>query len=279
MSYQKDDLQTLHSVLLDILKEIIRICDILDIDYFIQGGTAIGAFFEKGFVPWDDDIDLGMTRKDFERFVRQAPPLVGEDYFIQCPETDPNTPFYYIKFQKKHTLFVEYQYKDLDMHQGIFVDIFPYDNVPDNAFLERIHRRAVQYMEGSLKRRQVYGVHLERFSFLPNPLAKVFAKSWYGFMQLIPKSFFFWRLRKVQTFFNRKKTKFVSIVKSPRDQIAIDTITPPVKMMFEGIEVKAPDQIETYLRHHYPHLAPTVPEDQQINHAPYILSFDTRVEH
>lgn len=278
MSYQKDDLQTLHSVLLDILKEIIRVCDILRIDYFIQGGTAIGAFFNQGFVPWDDDIDLGMTRGDYNRFIKQAPAIINEGYFIQCFETEPNTPFYFIKVRKDNTLFVEFPYKDMHIHQGIFVDIFPFDNVPDNVFIERIHRRAVQYFEGSFKRRQMFQAHVERFSFLPKPVANVLASFCYSLIRIVPKSFFYWRLCKIQSLFNNKKTRFVSIVKMPLDQIATLTITPPVFMSFEGIQVKSPDQIESYLRHHYPHLSPTLPKEQQINHAPYILSFDTRIE-
>ncbi len=278
MPYQKNDLQTLHSVLLEILKEIIRVCDILDIDYFIQGGTAIGAFFNQGFVPWDDDIDLGMTRDNYTRFIKQAPALLNEDYFIQCFETEPNTPFYFTKVRKNHTLFVEYPYKDMDIHQGIFVDIFPFDNVPDNTAIERIHRRAVQYLEGSFKRRQMYEAHLERFSFLPKPIARIAASFCHGIMKVIPRSYYYWRLCKVQALFNKRKKQYVSIVKMPLDQIATSSITPPATMMFEGIQVKAPAQVETYLRHHYPHLTPTLPKDKQINHAPYILSFDTRVD-
>ena len=148
MTYSKDDLDRLHLELVDILQEIIRVCNVLNIDYFIQGGTAIGAFFNQGFVPWDDDIDLGMTRDNYTRFIKDAPAVLSDAYFLQSFETESLTPFYFIKVRKNNTLFVEYHYKDMPIHHGIFVDIFPFDNVPDSPRIEKIHRRAVQYFEG-----------------------------------------------------------------------------------------------------------------------------------
>ena len=65
MKYKAEDLKRLHEELYRILAEIIRVCEVLDIPYFIQGGTAIGALYNQGIVPWDDDIDIGMTRADY----------------------------------------------------------------------------------------------------------------------------------------------------------------------------------------------------------------------
>lgn len=275
MNYTKDDLDRLHAELVDILKEIVRVCTVLKIDYFIQGGTAIGAFFNQGFVPWDDDIDLGMTRDNYKRFIKEAPAILSDRFFIQCFETEELTPFYFIKVRKNNTLFVEYPYKDIPIHHGIFVDIFPFDNVPDSPRVEIIHRRLVQFFEGSFKRRQMYQANLERFSDLPGGIARVMAKTSYAIIRLFPRKLFYWSLHKVQSLFNNKKRKFVSIVKMPLDQISTDSILNCDTIPFEGIQVKAPNQLERYLRHHYPHLQPTLPADQQINHAPYKLSFDT----
>lgn len=274
MRYSNDDLERLHRELVTILKEIVRVCNVLGIDYFVQGGTAIGTFFNHGFVPWDDDIDLGMTRHNYNRFVKEAPSIISSDYFIQCFETEKKTPFYYIKVRKNNTLFVEYPYKDLDIHQGIFVDIFPFDNVPDSPFMEKIHRRAIQYFEGSFKRRQVFQTHIERFEKFPKIIAQVLPRITYALIRLVPRSFFYWRLGKIQTLFNKQRTRYVSIVKMPRDQISTESIMHCNLVQFEGIMVKAPDNLEVYLRHHYPNLKPTLPEELQVNHAPYILSFD-----
>lgn len=74
--YTSEELKRLHEELYGILAEIIRVCTQLDIPYFIQGGTAIGAFFEQSILPWDDDIDIGMTRENYWRFLSEAPQVL-----------------------------------------------------------------------------------------------------------------------------------------------------------------------------------------------------------
>jgi hypothetical protein len=78
--------------------------------------------------------------------------------------------------------------------------------------------------------------------------------------------------------YNRCNTKRVNIVRMPKDQIARADIENTLDMEFGGMMVKAPRNIEVYLRHHYPRLRPVLPEEEQINHAPYKLSFDTTKE-
>ncbi|MDE7130134.1 MAG: LicD family protein, partial [Alistipes sp.] len=92
MKYNDDILRQLHTELVDTLREVVRVCDAAAIPYFIQGGTAIGAHFFEGIVPWDDDIDLGMIRSDYERFLREAPSLLSDGYVLQEFSTEPSTP-------------------------------------------------------------------------------------------------------------------------------------------------------------------------------------------
>jgi hypothetical protein len=85
-------------------------------------------------------------------------------------------------------------------------------------------------------------------------------------------------MNKVLGCYNHRNTKRVNIVRMPKDQIARVDIENTVDMEFGGMMVKAPRNIEVYLRHHYPNLRPVLPEEEQINHAPYKLSFDTTAE-
>ena len=68
--YQEIDKKKVQEHILDIFRDIIRVCDELDINYFIMGGTALGAVRHGGFIPWDDDLDIGMLRTDYERFLK-----------------------------------------------------------------------------------------------------------------------------------------------------------------------------------------------------------------
>lgn len=274
MEYKPEELEQLHKEIIIILKEILRVCNLLHIDYFIIAGTAIGSFYNKGFVPWDDDLDLGMTRDNYNRFLMEAPHVLGQGFFLQCFNTEPDTPFYFAKVRKDHTLFVEKPYKHLKIHHGIFVDIFPFDNVPDNPFMERVHRRLVQFCDGAFKRSLLIDAYRERYASLPSIVAEPLSRVQFSIIRLIPRKFFYWRLCKVQTLFNGEKTKYVSIVKMPLDQIDTNDVLSPVAVEFEGLSVLAPSNLERYLRHHYPHLAPLPPAEFRVTHAPEILSFN-----
>ena len=129
MKYNSDILRHLHEELKEILREVVRVCEEANIPYFIQGGTAIGSHFFDDIVPWDDDIDLGMTRENYERFLKEAPALLNEQYTLQEFTTEPNTPFYFAKVRKVGTRFVESEWVGLPISEGVYIDIFPYDLV------------------------------------------------------------------------------------------------------------------------------------------------------
>lgn len=278
-SYSDKELTQLHAELLTILEEIVRICKILDIKFFVTGGTAIGAYYFQGFVKWDDDIDLGMKRDDYEKFMREAPSIISKGFFVQCIDTEPNTPFYFTKVRKDNTLFVQQDFKDVKMHHGIFVDIFPYDNIPNNHVTSKIHTRLVQYLHGSFFRHQRKESILEGLSFLPNWLSKPIATIRYTILKAFPIKYFYWRLKTVSSHFNKKDCQFVDVIVSSVDRMPADSINNLVSIKFEGIDVWAPKDLKGYLKNHYPKLkSPEMLESLWISHAPYKLSFSNTQE-
>ena len=280
MKYAKEDLERLHEELYRTLAEVIRVCEVCNIPYFIQGGSAIGALYNKGIVPWDDDIDVGMTRENYERFLREAPAHLSPEYFLEWFGTEPNTPFYFAKVKRNNTLFVEEIWRHMDIHHGIFVDIFPYDRIPDWSWLEKFQRFQVKFWVNCFMGKQVWlWKHCGKCE-IDEPLPK----SWIGcaairlVTSVMSRKMIYWFMNTVMGHCNSWNTKYVNIVRMPKDQIARADIENPVEMEFGGMMVKAPRNIETYLRHHYPNLRPVLPEEEQINHAPYKLSFDTTEE-
>lgn len=275
MKYDKKDLARLHGELLDIMAEIIRVCEVCGIPYFIQGGTAIGALFNKGIVPWDDDIDIGMTRADYERFLQLAPQHLRPQYFLEWFGTERNTPFYFAKVKKNGTLFVEEMFRNMDIHHGIFVDIFPYDRIPDNKWLERLHRFRSRFWINCFIGRQIWLWRWCGRCEIDEPLPKSFV----GCLAvrtvclLLSRERIYTKMCRVLGAYNDSDCKRVNIVRMPKDQIPRADIENPVMMPFGGMTVRAPRNIESYLRHHYPNLRPELPEEEQINHAPYRLSF------
>lgn len=275
MKYDKKDLARLHGELLDIIAEIIRVCEVCGIPYFIQGGTAIGALFNKGIVPWDDDIDIGMTRADYERFLQLAPQHLRPQYFLEWFGTERNTPFYFAKVKKNGTLFVEEMFRNMDIHHGIFVDIFPYDRIPDNKWLERLHRFRSRFWINCFIGKQIWLWRWCGRCEIDAPLPKSFVGclAVRAVCSLLSRERIYAKMCRVLGAYNGRDCKRVNIVRMPKDQIPRADIENPVMMPFGGMTVRAPRNIESYLRHHYPNLRPELPEEEQINHAPYRLSF------
>ena len=132
---QKANLVELQSVILEIILEIDRICKKHNLVYYIYGGTLLGAVRHKGFIPWDDDADIVMPRKDYEKFAKVCSEELGDKYFYQnCF----NTPDFYMLFSKvcKNGTYVhEERWSNKNVNKGIFVDILPLDYFPKNAIL------------------------------------------------------------------------------------------------------------------------------------------------
>lgn len=120
------------------LKECIRICEKYHLRYFLLGGSALGAVRHSGFIPWDDDIDIGMPRKDYEKFLSVAQ-LEFKNSFLQTDATDPMYPLPFAKIRNSKTTFIQKEFSHLDMNHGAFIDIFPLDGYPTNKFIRMIH--------------------------------------------------------------------------------------------------------------------------------------------
>lgn len=138
------------------LSEINRICDKHDIKYFAMGGSAIGAIYDKGILPWDDDIDIGMTRENYNKFLDIAPRELNSDYFLSWYESDEHTPFFYAKLKKNNTLFIEEHCRNIPMHQGIFIDIFPYDAVSPRRSIEYIQFKIAEFLKCCFMSKEVW---------------------------------------------------------------------------------------------------------------------------
>lgn len=109
-----------------------HICKSLGITYYVMGGTMLGAARHQGFIPWDDDMDVGLLRRDYELFISKAAPLLPDSFFLQTYKTDPEYPLGITKLRDSRTTFIERLYDRLNMNHGVNLDIFPLDYYPEN---------------------------------------------------------------------------------------------------------------------------------------------------
>lgn len=139
---EKKVLRKVQLLQLKIAKEIKRICDKNNIDYILDSGTLLGAVRHKGFIPWDDDMDISMISENYKRFLEACKTDLGEEFFLQTWETDRNYPMPYAKIRLNGTRYIENVFEKAQMHQGIFVDVFPYNVWPvKNRIRKKIWRR------------------------------------------------------------------------------------------------------------------------------------------
>ena len=129
-------LRALQIVEVEMLVELDRICRKNDIKYTIIGGTLIGALRTGGFIPWDDDIDVAMLRDEYERFrIACEKDLDQSRFYFQDHRNTKGYRWGYGKLRRKNTLFLREYQEHMPYKQGVFIDIFPLDGVPDNYIL------------------------------------------------------------------------------------------------------------------------------------------------
>lgn len=116
-------------ILLDMLKEIRRVCEENSISYFLYRGTFLGAVRHQGFIPWDDDLDVAMLREDYDKFCALAPQALGPDYCFQTWHTEKNYAQPFGKVRRRNTLYVEAKSGKLE-ENGFYVDVYPLDAAP-----------------------------------------------------------------------------------------------------------------------------------------------------
>ncbi len=138
------EVREIQKVSYDILLEIDRICEKHQIEYMLVAGTALGAVRHQGFIPWDDDLDIGMTQTEFDCFIEALKSDLSDDYYFHCFETDTkyNVVIPQMKVRKKNTYIQEVNFllKNKCEGDGLFVDVFVYDHVSDTPWHNDLFR-------------------------------------------------------------------------------------------------------------------------------------------
>jgi len=157
----------LWAVQLDLLNELDRVCKKYNLKYFLDFGSMLGAVRHKGFVPWDEDIDVSMLRDDYDKLLEIGPKEFKYPYFFQSFKTELDYDISVTRLRRSDTTFL--QSEDIINHNkynlGIFIDIFVFDDVPSNNLNEisRIHGQVMKYYSAALtiaQRRRKYSNHM-----------------------------------------------------------------------------------------------------------------------
>ena len=272
MDYTNYNDETLHKIQeleLMILKDFIAICEENNLEYFIYGGSALGAVRHGGFIPWDDDIDIIMFRKDYEKFkeITLAKPNKKYDFLTS------KTKDYFFLFSKimlKDTVFEEWWVNQVDFNLGIYIDIFVLDNVPDNKLKRFIHVKRCRILD---KLPAISVVKFKDYPFivqlLTNTTNKVFKLLNIKRESLIAKT------QKLLTKYNNQNCKYVcdiSALNHPQIYKIAD-FKPCKKIKFENLEVSCPNNVDNILTQIYGDYMELPPESERYNHITRKIDF------
>ena len=125
-------LERLHQIEREMLKVLIKVCSENGLRYFLLGGSCLGAVRHGGFIPWDDDIDVGLPREDYDKLMGLSDQFPSY-YFLQNMDSDPEYMLCFAKLRDSRTTYIEKSIRNWKINHGVYIDIFPLDHYTDRG--------------------------------------------------------------------------------------------------------------------------------------------------
>ncbi len=240
-------IEQIQAVEIEMLKEIDRICVENDIKYFLAGGTLLGAVRSGGNIPWDDDLDIGMLREDYEKFRKACKTQLSPQYSYSCPFNGSGSHYTTEKVRLDATYFsTRYSSKNV-FPDGIFIDILVYDKTSNNKLLQKLQTLILAILYDCLIVRW-YNVARKNFHYR-------LTKFLLPFLRLVPWGVYHGLFEFFSKIFkNNKNAKYLidTVGKKLKDgPLPIDGLEDTVYVDFEGIKAPIPVDYTGYLNYAY----------------------------
>lgn len=271
----KQQIDTIQKADLQLLAEFDRICKKIGIGYFVCGGTMLGQVRHGGFIPWDDDIDVALLRKDYDIFLRECNMYLDKElFFLQTRESDPEIPYLFSKLRLNNSTYLTKYNERRNFHKGICLDLFPFDVVPDDE-VKRI-KFANQVLKRSRKHNKIVNIAgpEPEYEYGPKNFEDRFYR-WFGRVHRriykhlsldITQKRYLKVATKYNKYFNKPGYTTVASFVPTYTFISIDDLLPYRDVKFENIDAKIPHRAEVFLEMQYGDYMSLPPKHQQIGH-------------
>lgn len=275
--YNQEDLHRVQQMELGILKDVLDLCKRHGLLCFGLAGTAIGAIRHKGFIPWDDDIDVAMPRKDFERFLVLLEQEYGDKYRALNWRTNENYPLMTTRICIPNTLFVESPLRDVDSPFGIFLDLYVYDNIPDSKFLMLLQAWEAWFFSKILILRSVPRPYLAQTGWKARVITWICMITHELLCLLrVSKRGLAAHCEQICRRYEKRETKRMAFFPDTSpfwNVVAKAALVTPKILEFEGQKLAFPTTVHEILLHMYGDYMQLPPEEKRKTHYPYILYF------
>ena len=256
----ESELAQLHKTLLGMLVDVMNACKELNLELTLIGGSVLGAIRHQGFIPWDDDLDIGMTRKDWEVFKKNFKTILGDKYALEAPNYDnKDTKQLLSKIYLKDSEWVMLEEMNFPFHNCIYIDVFIIDSVSDNGVVRAFDAFVANILRAG-------AISLQEFKY-PSPIlkeammTKLSTKVYYYIRQFVGFCFSVVSHKSLCDFFDTFVSRHhgrthCSTVATGLKKYKAETLNneiwfPFSKGIFNGIEVNLPHYPDNYLTYIY----------------------------
>lgn len=244
----------------DILSEVIALCNRLRLRYFLVCGSALGAAKYGGFIPWDDDVDIGLFREDYNVFVESAQALLPEHLFLQTHLTDLWYPHIFCKVRDSRTTYIEKSVARLDINHGVYIDVFPLDGYPQNCDTQK----HLEHVKASCQRKLSCAFDVPRSikGKIGMRIRRIhgFHKKTTNIVDAYTRAISQYPAESASVICNHGNWQG-RLEYAPREQYGEGTVA-----AFEGLSVRIPEKYDAYLTQKYGDWRAALPLEQQTGH-------------
>lgn len=251
---------------LQILRDVADFCDKNEIVYFLCGGTLLGAVRHQGFIPWDDDVDIIMDKKNYNKFLKYSKKLPNK-YFVQNYKTEKKLCYPWTKVLLKGTTLIHSGMQHYDIRQNIYIDVFMINGIARGAIRSKIQRKMLK-LKGQLLKKYYY---IEVKNELPK-----------GIVRLLPEFLRRPLITVTENISNIDISKSTQCVENEFCNLSMakkynsKDFYPEnrVDLNFENYDFSCPKSYKTYLKVSYGDWQAIPPENERITHNNCIVDFE-----
>ena len=259
--------EELHTRLLAMAKDFHLFCVDNGISYYTLGGTSLGARRHKGFIPWDDDIDVGVPREDYNRLISLADKL-PEHLEIKFYQNTKRSPMHFVKLVDNRTTLIEQRYKDY--LEGLYIDVFPLDGARDPQLIKGEEKRwkRIQLLQAMV----IYHCQTEKPKAVTKKVFRILCK-------VISLNWLHNQIEKEMTKYSVSDSEYMANYLGAwgsKEVMPKEIMGQPILYKFEDTMLYGPEKIDEYLTNLYGDFMKLPPKEKQVfKHDFYVLDFET----